>query len=64
MMHFSTNSAQHSMAKIVKRRKNRWFSRKYFASVMNFQEFYADSLGQEFCRAISNALSPPFGRFA
>ena len=49
---------------VVKRRKNRWFSRKYFVSVMNIQEFYADSLGQEFCRAISNALSPPFGRFA
>ncbi len=25
---------------------------------MNIQEFYADSLGQEFCRAISNALNP------
>lgn len=32
-------------------------SRKYFASVMNIQEFYADSLGQEFCRAISNSLN-------
>ena len=46
------------------RKRKRWFSRKYFASVMNIQEFYADSLGQEFCRAISNALSPSFGRFA
>lgn len=25
---------------------------------MNIQEFCADSLGQEFCRAISNALNP------
>lgn len=40
------------------RKRKRWFSRKYFASVMNIQEFYADSLGQEFCRAISNALNP------
>ena len=64
MMHFSTNSARRSTAKIVKRRKNRWFSRKYLASRLNIQEFYADSLGQEFCRAISNALSPSFGRFA
>ena len=40
------------------RHRKRWFSRKYFASVMNIQEFYADSLGQEFCRAISNALNP------
>lgn len=40
------------------RHRKRWFSRKYFASVRNIQEFYADSLGQEFCRAISNALNP------
>ena len=46
------------------RKRKRWFSRKYYASVMNIQEFYADSLGQKFCRAISNALSPSFGRFA
>lgn len=45
-----------------KRKRKRWFSRKYFASVMNIQEFYADSLGQEFCRAISNALNPDIMR--
>lgn len=43
---------------VMKRRKNRWFSRKYFASAINIQELYAASLGQEFCRAISNALNP------
>ena len=47
-----------------KRKRKRWFSRKYFASVMNIQEFYADSLGQEFCRAISNALNPDITRRA
>ena len=47
-----------------KRKRKRWFSRKYFASVMNIQEFYADSLGQEFCRAISNALTPDIMRRA
>lgn len=45
-----------------KRKRKRWFSRKYLASVMNVQEFYADSLGQEFCRAISNALNPDIMR--
>ena len=45
-----------------KRKRKRWFSRKYFASAMNIQEFYADSLGQEFCRAISNALNPDIMR--
>ena len=44
------------------RLRKRWFSRKYFASVMNIQEFYADSLGQEFCRAISSALNPDIMR--
>ena len=46
------------------RHRKRWFSRKYFASVMNIQEFYADSLGREFCRAISNALNPDIMRHA
>ena len=32
------------------------------ASVINIQEFYADSLGQEFCRALSNALNPDIMR--
>ena len=43
---------------VNRRKRRRWFSRKYFASVMNIQEFYADNLGQEFCRAISNAIIP------
>ena len=46
------------------RHRKRWFSRKYFASVMNIQEFYADSLGREFCRAVSNALNPDIMRRA
>lgn len=46
------------------RKRKRWFSRKYFASVMNIQEFYADSLGREFCRAVSNALNPDVMRRA
>lgn len=40
------------------RKRKQWFSTKYYASVMNIQEFFADSLGQEFCRAVSNALNP------
>ena len=44
------------------RRRRRWFSRKYFASVMNLQEFYADSLGREFCKTVSNALNPDMMR--
>ena len=40
------------------RKRRRWFSRKYFASVMNIQEFFADNLGRQFCYTISNALNP------
>lgn len=50
------------IGKAYGRKRKRWFSRKYFASVMNIQEFYADSLGQELCRAISNALNPDIMR--
>lgn len=34
-----------------------WFSGKYYSSVMKFKEFMAESLGQEFCGIITNALS-------
>lgn len=47
---------------VNRRKRRRWFSRKYFASVMNIQEFYADNLGREFCRAVSNALNPDIMR--
>lgn len=40
-----------------KRKRRRWFSRKYFASVMNIREFYADNLGKELADTISNALT-------
>jgi len=40
------------------RKRKRWFSRKYFASVMNIQEYFADNLGRDCCLAIANALNP------
>ena len=39
-----------------RRRRKRWFSRKYFASVMNIQEFFADNLGRDCCLAVANAI--------
>ncbi len=50
------NSGDIGRAKVRQRR--RWFSRKYFASVMNIQEFFADNVGRDFCSAISNAINP------
>ena len=40
-----------------KRTRRRWFSRKYFASVMNLREFFADNLGRDLADTVSNALS-------
>ena len=45
-----------------KRQRRRWFSRKYYASVMNIKDFMADSLGKEFMGAISSAFSKDFRR--
>ena len=39
------------------RKRKRWFSRKYYASVMNIREFFADNLGKEAANVISNALT-------
>ena len=39
------------------RQRCKWFSTKYYASVMNLKEFFADSLGRDFCGIIANALN-------
>ena len=36
------------------RKRKRWFSRKYFASVFNIRDFMAESLGREFTGILSN----------
>ena len=45
-----------------RRKRKRWFSRKYFASVNNIQEFFAENLGKDCCLAISQALNPDLMR--
>ena len=40
------NSGDIGRAKVRQRRK--WFSRKYYASVMNIKEFYEDNIGKAF----------------
>ena len=50
------------LGRAKKRQRRRWFSRKYYASVMNIKDFMADSLGKEFMGAISSALSKDFRR--
>ena len=40
-----------------RRQRRKWFSTKYYASVMNIKEFMADSLGRQFQGIIAEALS-------
>ena len=47
------NSGDIGRKKVRQRRP--WFSKKYFASVMNIKEFYADNLGHEFQGIIATA---------
>ena len=45
------------LGRAKKRQRRRWFSRKYYASVMNLKEFLEENIGAEFCGIISSALS-------
>ena len=54
------NSGDIGRTKVRQRRK--WFSRKYYASVMRIKEFYEDNIGRSFTGIISNALNKDFGR--
>ena len=42
------------------RQRRKWFSTKYYASVMNIKEIYEENLGSQFCGLISSALSKDF----
>ncbi|MBR3444266.1 MAG: hypothetical protein IKH14_00115, partial [Prevotella sp.] len=49
------NSGDIGRAKVRQRRK--WFSRKYYASVMNIKEFYETNIGKAFTGILCSALS-------
>lgn len=44
------------------RKRRPWFSPKYYASVMNLRDFYAESLGQEFVGMFANLDSDDLRR--
>lgn len=48
------NSGDLGRSKVRKRRP--WFSKKYYASVMNIKEFFADNLGMEFQGIVADAF--------
>ena len=44
------------LGRAKKRKRRRWFSRKYYASVMRLKEFYEENIGREFCGILFNTL--------
>ena len=42
------------LGRAKKRKRRRWFSRKYYASVMRLKEFYEENVGREFCGIMSD----------
>lgn len=47
-----------------RRKRKKWFTTKYYASVMNIREFMADNLGQYGALVIANAINPDYMRRA
>ena len=48
------------LGRAKRRKRRRWFSRKYYASVMNLKEFLEENIGRAFCGILSSALSKDF----
>lgn len=45
------------------RQKKPWFSRRYFASVMNLRDFLADNLAKEFVGVVAQSLDDKYLRY-
>lgn len=46
-----------------KRKKKTWFSRKYYASVMNLRDFLADNMAKEFVGVVAQSLDDKYLRY-
>ena len=44
------------LGRAKKRKRRRWFSRKYYASVMRLKEFYEENVGKTFCGIIADSF--------
>ena len=45
------------LGRAKKRQRRRWFSRKYYASVMNLKEFLEENIGKEFLGIVVNSFN-------
>ena len=50
------------LGRAKRRQRRRWFSRKYYASVMRIKEFYEENVGRSFCGILSSAFNKNFSR--
>ena len=46
-----------------KRKKKPWFSRKYYASVMNLRDFLSDNMAKEFVGVVAQSLDDKYLRY-
>ena len=46
-----------------KRVAKKWFSRKYYSSVMNIRDFMAESVGEEFVGIVAQSLDDNYRRY-
>ena len=46
-----------------KRVAKKWFSRKYYASVMNLRDFMADNIGRDFVGVLAQSLDDNYRRY-
>jgi len=46
-----------------KRKAKKWFSRKYYSSVLNLRDFLADNIGQSFVGVVAKALDDNYRRY-
>ena len=46
-----------------KRKAKKWFSRKYYSSVLNLRDFLADNIGQSFVGVVAQALDDNYRRY-
>ena len=50
------------LGRAKKRKRRRWFSRKYYASVMRIKEFFEENIGKSFTGIVADALNKNFGK--
>ena len=46
-----------------KRVAKKWFSKKYYSSVLNLRDFLADNIGQSFVGVVAKALDDNYRRY-